>query len=216
MKHFIIALLILLNTIPSSSQVADSAPKLALMARSGLLFPGATRWHFAGDVASTQTKPEILGGVGVQYGPVVTVEGVILIPSLELAFGELGTADHQILSGTAAMTIQRLPVMLWCTLEAESPLSPFVRIGSGVCMTDIQETYTSTFYPSSRFHRWNFVWGYGTGLRYRFSSAFALSIFVDNWVTDASVTAENSWGSEIGLTGPYADTPAGLSLTISF
>lgn len=214
MKQIIVAILILLVSGQVLSQSLNDKPQLSFILQGGLLFPGIDAWYFYNDLVSTPTTPEIATGIGMQYGPLVSMEGVDLSSSLEIAFGQLGTVDHSVGAKSAEMVIQRLPVILWFALEAETRLSPFVRVGAGICKTDIREIYTNTYYPSIRFHSWNFTWGYGTGLRYRCSSTLAVAIFIDNWITGGTIAQQNRWGRGVGFYAPYSDSPAGLSITV--
>lgn len=133
--------------------------------------------------------------------------------SLEVGYGQVGITDHSLGTGKADMVQQRLPVMLWGTLETKNDLSPYLRIGSGISKTDFREIYTNTYVPSIRFHRWNFCWGIGAGLRYRYSEIFDIALFVDTWITEDKILEQNRWGDEIGTPGPESLVPAGLRVT---
>ncbi len=90
-----------------------------------------------------------------------------------------------------------------------------MRIGAGVSKTDFQELYSSTLGPSLRFHRWNFTWGLGGGLRYRFSTKIDGAVFVDGWITEDQIVDADSWGYEKGISGPYAMVASGFRVWVS-
>jgi hypothetical protein len=213
MRHYVIASLMLFGTLRVLGQSVSTEPHFSIVSYGGLLFPGYINWSFQGGLYDIPTRPRISLGIGAQYGPLANVKGALVNASLEVGFGQMGAVGHGEGIDKAEMILQRLPMLLWLTIETDNALSPYARIGSGVCETDFRETYSDASYPSMRFHRWTFGWGYGTGLRYRWSEAFEIALFVENWITEEKITARNWSGYERGIDTPYGDSPVGLRIT---
>jgi hypothetical protein len=140
------------------------------------------------------------------------VEGLDVNTSIEVSFGRLKTHAHGSGLDRVEMEIQRLPLLLWFTLDSDNRLSPFARIAIGTCQTDFREEYGNSLYPSIRFHVWTFAWGYGTGLRYRCSDKLDLIAFTENWITESKILTQNFWNQQRGISAPYGDNPVGLRI----
>jgi len=212
----LIFVLICLNTLRATAQDSQSHPHISVEANVGLFFGGYTSWHFYADPQNTLTKPLASFGLGIQYGPIAEIEGALLNTSVEAAFGEMRTDEHYISSGEVEMRIQRIPVMLWLTIETDHVFTPYARVAAGALLTEFRETYADPFLPSTHIHSWNLSWGYGAGLRYRYSEVIDVAIYEDNWVTEEKISQTNAWGDERGITAPYGDHAVGLRHTLHF
>jgi opacity protein-like surface antigen len=212
MKYFILFIISIAFSSQLTAQDIKEEARFSLVVHGGLFFPGYTGWKFYNmDYAPTRSEGMI--SIGVQYGAIARVRGTLLNLSLDVGYGQIGAVKQKQLNN-AEMMIQRLPIIMWYTVETENIISPYVEIGSGVCRTDFRELYTNPHYPSVRFHHWNFCWGYAAGLRYRCSDKFDIALSVRHWVTEEKITEQNSWGDNAGINGPYGDSPAGLCVTI--
>ena len=197
--HFISIALVLLKPVYSVGQEKSLDAHFSVTTALGGGWSGVKRWTFQ-SCDCALVKPGIGVGLGLEYGPVLQLEGALLIPSIEISFAE-ESASRSFPTGSIEGGRQRMPIMVWAKIISNQRLSPFLRVGAGIEKTDYRESSLARWGPTIRFHQWQFSWGLGGGLNYQVGSAIALELFVDDWVTEEDILAVNSFGDTDGIFG---------------
>lgn len=203
-----------------------TSPNLYFTFAPGLSF-GPVNWNFMDDRTDNKYHVNSLlaFSAGIQYGPVLKIDGAVLYSSLEMGFGTLKTKSCEIvpISDTrrdekeyyANLEIQRIPVMFWMTITTEMKLSPFVRFGAGASNTGFKEVYTYERGPSVQFRKWAFTWGIGGGVRLTTSDESELALFLDDWITNAELVGKSSTNLRSNGPGtPFKMTVVGIRAVI--
>jgi hypothetical protein len=180
---------------------------------------GQKAWGFSiinlsGKLLTAPIRPGVGFGIGLEYGPIVRLQGALLIPSIEVSYGQ-ERAELNFERGTIEAGIQRLPILLWVKIISESNLSPFLRLGAGIAKTDYREVGYHDRGPNIRFHEWHFAWAFGTGLNYQLSRTIAGEFFFEDWISEQNIVGLNSIGYEDGLYGRFGILALGLRAIVS-
>jgi hypothetical protein len=192
----------------------------------GLSF-GHVNWNFMDDRTDNKYHVNSLlaFSAGMQYGPVLKIDGAVLYSSLEMGFGTLKTKSCEIVPISyprrdekeyyANLEIQRIPVMFWMTITTEMKLSPFVRFGAGISNTGFKEVYSYQDGPTVQFHKWAFTWGIGGGVRLTTSDESELALFLDDWITNAELVGKSSTNlRQNGPGTPFKMTVVGIRVVM--
>ena len=126
----------------------------------GQSFSSWQDWHFGGVISLGSKDNPIHPGLalsgGLQYGPLVELQGIHFLISLESGYTELSPSKLVASSFTFDGGLRRIPIMIWGKVISKTPLSPFVRLGTGVARTEFWNIFTPDGGNSTRIHRWQF------------------------------------------------------------
>jgi len=151
---------------------------------------------------SIGSSPDALGassfsvGVGLEYGPLFSLYGAGFKLSLESGYSQqMGKYDLYLDASDFALRpyssiIRRVPVMLWCTVESPTRISPFIRAGVGISWTQFEEHYSDTSATTLDATDWGFTWGIGGGIRMQLDQRWSVALFLDDWVSVDDVAGE--------------------------
>jgi hypothetical protein len=163
-------------------------PSFSIVGAVGQSFSNWQDWHFGGVISLGSEDKPIHPGLalsgGLQYGPIFELQGVHFLISLESGYTELSPSRLIGSSFTLEGGLRRVPIMIWGKVVSETPLSPFVRLGTGVARTEFWNIFSPDDGKSTRIHRWQYCWGVGAGLNYQISDLIALELYSDGWVTE--------------------------------
>jgi opacity protein-like surface antigen len=220
-RSFLSAVSVVLCLFPLALTVGQNRrleSHLSLSAFLGATWEGPNRWEFNIISRTGSTAPIVPGigfGIGVEYGPLAKYEGSTLTPSVEVSFGHEYAKLKLSNGSTIEAEIQRIPILASAKIMSESNLSPFLRIGIGAAITDYRQTSPNGQGPNIRFHEWHFLWAIGGGLNYQLSDKLALELFLDDWISEKDIVADNPHSFNDGIHGRFGLSAVGLRGVVS-
>ena len=202
-KHYLTLIALSLVLLPVTTE-AQRIPEthFSIVVAAGAGWDGGKTWTFE-SCDCAPINPGMSIGVGLEYGPLIRVGGALVMPSIEISFGE-ERASQSFPTGTIRAGVQRMPIMFWTKVIAETNLSPFLRVGAGLARTDFREDASARNGATIRFHEWGFSWGAGAGLNYQLTGGISAELFVDYWSSEKPILGVNSSGNPDGISHRYA------------
>ena len=201
----------LIDTV-SLSQTNEAAKNISFIASVGGAWSGASKrpMPFLVSNGDPVVSLGITGSVGIEYGPVVNIYGMLVYSSIEYSYSDEGFGSH-LFGNTLKGKIQRMPVLLWGKFISESELAPFLRIGFGEVKTDYQMKVERNARLNVRFHQWNVCLAVGGGFCYTVDGYLKLEAYLDECITFQDITLENSKDGELyGIFSPFSLGMIGL------
>lgn len=203
--------------LTASAQNMSHDNGITLSATAGTAFNDPASWFFYNrrtndnDVVFT---PGFSGTLAIGYGPFFSIKGLTVSCSFEAGFNNVRTSHTDVYVGTAQVELKRFPLLVWCKLTTQAPLSPFIRIGIGAMRVNFVERYSAASYENTQLDYWAFSLGAGAGIEYTTSDVLVLSLFVDSISGEGTHSERKSSGNVVGLFQRTIVIPFGLRVTL--
>lgn len=189
------------------SQMAISQADSTQMNLSVSLAPSLTYFQITSDdfgvFQESQNIPHVGLGVELEYGPLLTILDLNLMPTLVIAYGRY--------EGTGVQ-IKHLPVFIGVRFESSGRLRPFVRLMAGVARSKLELIDHTLGYRNTSTSQWEACFDGGAGLECDISEKFGVAATFDQWTFPSNLLDEYG----IGLTSLHAVYNYSVRLTYRF